>query len=199
MKERGPEHRLGSRSSRNTHSPLPGSRTQPHHTDHCAPADPVQLSRAFPLNAMPLSSLSRVSAFRCLRSAGNTASCAHLLLGAKWPFCHTRNFSSAAHTGLIPKEIRPHFTFWPDFFSRSEQKTLLSAALLKLDSMDSVKTRRRRTKARPPLREDDENLQHLFAPDDLYDFHEVRMSSLVVCNSKTLSLRGPLRRRHPPL
>lgn len=73
----------------------------------------------------------------------------------------------------LPQHIAPFFTFWPSYFSGDEQRLLLSAALQRLDSMDSVKMRRRRAKHQLPLDETGD-IQRIFAPDSMYDFHEVR-------------------------
>lgn len=72
------------------------------------------------------------------------------------------------------------FTFFPQFFSRKEQRLLLSASLKVLDSSDTRLTRRRRAdffKYKLPQSNDTDPME-LFAPDDLYHFQEVSFKAL---------------------
>ena len=64
------------------------------------------------------------------------------------------------------------FAFYPNFFSVSEQRVLLSAALQKLDMGESARTRRRqRGFARPDP--STASVEDLSLPDDYYTFEEV--------------------------
>lgn len=70
------------------------------------------------------------------------------------------------------------FTFLPGFFSLAEQRVLLTAALQKLDALESIQNRRRRKAlfrtARPTLLPNASNpLQDVFLPDEYYEFEEV--------------------------
>ncbi|KAG2020445.1 hypothetical protein CC2G_005786 [Coprinopsis cinerea AmutBmut pab1-1] len=87
--------------------------------------------------------------------------------------CARRNSSKALSFNDLPSHVAPSFSFWPTFLSLSEQKVLLSASLQKLDSMDPVPLRRRRAKvlSKAPKQHSDD-LQNIFGPDELYDFHE---------------------------
>jgi Rad3-related DNA helicase len=72
------------------------------------------------------------------------------------------------------------FTFFPQFFSKKEQRLLLSASLKILDSSDTRLTRRRRAeffKSKLP-QSNDTNPMELFAPDNLYHFQEVSLKAL---------------------
>lgn len=76
------------------------------------------------------------------------------------------------------------FTLWSNFFTLSEQRTLLAASLHKLDSMGPRKGRRLRqahfkTKFNVlPPEKGEGSLQNLFAPDWLYEFQEVSFMCL---------------------
>lgn len=73
------------------------------------------------------------------------------------------------------------FTFFPQFFSRKEQRLLLSASLKVLDSTDTRLTRRRRAdffKSKLPQSNDTDPIMEIFAPDDLYHFQEVSPKAL---------------------
>lgn len=108
------------------------------------------------------------------------------------------NTGSAATLDL-PGNLGQFFTFWPSYFSKHEQKLLLSAALQRLDSMDTVKMRRLRSKHVSNLGDTDD-IQNLFAPDDLYDFHEVHFMDQVFSErSIHTSVIGSLRQRYTPL
>lgn len=71
----------------------------------------------------------------------------------------------------------PDFTLWPNFFTPCEQQTLLTAALKKLDSMESRQFRRRRKETKLSLADpsDVASLQDLFFPEEYYDFQEVAL------------------------
>jgi hypothetical protein len=72
------------------------------------------------------------------------------------------------------------FAFFPQFFSRKEQRLLLSASLKILDSSDTRLTRRTRGeffKSKLPQSNDTDPME-LFAPDDLYPFQEVSLKAL---------------------
>ncbi|KAF7295335.1 2OG-FeII-Oxy-2 domain-containing protein [Mycena indigotica] len=87
--------------------------------------------------------------------------------------CNTRDFS----TTLLPAELRKHLTFYPNFFSGTEQRVLLEAALHKLDGMESGNHRRKRkallrgtTPRSFPTASNP--LQDLFLPDNYYEFQQ---------------------------
>lgn len=66
------------------------------------------------------------------------------------------------------------FVFLPDFFSLHEQRLLLSAALDKLDKMESRQYRRRRKEyiSGSPMRVSND-VQDVFLPDEYYCFEKV--------------------------
>ena len=83
-----------------------------------------------------------------------------------------RNFASHPYPGHA-------FTFFQQFFSREEQRLLLSASLKILDSSDTRITRRRRAdffKSKLSQSNDTDPME-LFAPDDLYHFQEVSLKA----------------------
>ncbi|KAF9458671.1 hypothetical protein BDZ94DRAFT_1270194 [Collybia nuda] len=63
------------------------------------------------------------------------------------------------------------FTLWPTYFSGPEQRILLTAALRKLDRMDSRAARQQR-KAYRLNTTCGSSLQHVFLPDAYYEFEE---------------------------
>ncbi|KAJ3982715.1 hypothetical protein F5890DRAFT_1528258 [Lentinula detonsa] len=81
-----------------------------------------------------------------------------------------RLFSLANLRGTIPSD----FHFVPDFFSVSEQRTLLSAALERLDAAGSRRFQKRRKNSRSKLNTAaaiyEAPLSELFLPDDCYEF-----------------------------
>lgn len=69
------------------------------------------------------------------------------------------------------------FTFLPNFYSPSEQRILLSAALQKLDALENRQYRRRRKEylqQNPVIGRHGTSIQDGFLPDELYCFEEVR-------------------------
>lgn len=80
----------------------------------------------------------------------------------------------SALSGLHAVSYTQDFTLWPNFLSLPEQRTLLRAALRKLDQTDSSQTRRRR-KAYASIQSvtSNQSLQDLFFPDHFYDFQKV--------------------------
>ncbi|THH14618.1 hypothetical protein EW146_g5740 [Bondarzewia mesenterica] len=87
--------------------------------------------------------------------------------------------SSAAATDL-PQD----FAFFPKFFNLAEQRTLLRAALQKLDSTESRSVRRRRKELlssrlsqRPQTSES--SIMDDFLPDDLYTFEEGHFDGVI--------------------
>ncbi|KAJ3741800.1 hypothetical protein DFH05DRAFT_1502644 [Lentinula detonsa] len=84
-----------------------------------------------------------------------------------------RLFSLANLRGTIPSD----FHFVPDFFSVSEQRTLLSAALERLDAAGSRRFQKRRKNSRSKLNTAaaiyEAPLSELFLPDDCYEFLQV--------------------------
>lgn len=79
--------------------------------------------------------------------------------------------------------LPPDFQWFPDFFSLSEQRALLTAALRKLDASESRQLRRRHKEyALNAPKDDESSVQSLFLPDELYDFQEVRLPSHISLN-----------------
>ena len=80
--------------------------------------------------------------------------------------------------------LPPDFQWYPDFFSLSEQRALLAAALRKLDATESRQARRRRKEytLKAPNDSRESSVQSPFLPDELYDFQEVRLLSHSVKN-----------------
>ncbi|KAI0780747.1 hypothetical protein BD413DRAFT_499818 [Trametes elegans] len=94
-----------------------------------------------------------------------------------------RTASRHLSTPALPRD----FAFYPNFFTEHEQRVLLSAALRKLDAMESGRLRRRR---REFLRSSglqangnpdaaNNTVQSLFLPDDLYDFQEGHFDGVI--------------------
>ncbi|OBZ75433.1 hypothetical protein A0H81_04127, partial [Grifola frondosa] len=71
-------------------------------------------------------------------------------------------------------ELPQDFTFFRDFFTIPEQRILLTAALRKLDLMDSRQLRRRRKDYSSTAVESSQSdsIQSLFLPDEYYGFEE---------------------------
>ncbi|PFH50080.1 hypothetical protein AMATHDRAFT_61899 [Amanita thiersii Skay4041] len=89
-------------------------------------------------------------------------------------FLFTRSLATLSTHGA--RQLRPHFHFWPDLFSPTEQRLLLFAALHMLDSNESRQFQRRRKRllqsneqsvSLPP-----KDVSDLFLPDQYYDFEE---------------------------
>lgn len=102
-------------------------------------------------------------------------------LTAPSPFVRTRG------TPALTPAIAGDFTFFPTYFSPQDSRTLLDAALWKLDRGDYTRRRRRRASA-PVVGEG--ALQEAFSGE--YGFEEVRrpLGALTA---------GPLRQRDPPI
>lgn len=88
----------------------------------------------------------------------------------------------AAHT-TVSEPLPSDFTLFPDFLTAAEQCTLLQACLDKLDAAESREARKRRRiylqsldAAAHPRQTD--STEDLFLPDKLYEFQEVRSSSI---------------------
>ncbi|KAL0947417.1 hypothetical protein HGRIS_013529 [Hohenbuehelia grisea] len=81
--------------------------------------------------------------------------------------------------------IAPDFNLIPDFLSPTEQRTLLSAALQKLDAQESIQFRRRRKALKLQQRKfegssDDTNcVQDMFYPDECYEFQEGHFDGVI--------------------
>jgi hypothetical protein len=82
------------------------------------------------------------------------------------------------NTLQVPALPADDFLWYPHFFDQAEQRTLLSAALRKLDSVEPRASRKRRRDFLASRRQDQskdiEDLRNTFLPDDLYHFEEVR-------------------------
>ena len=86
-------------------------------------------------------------------------------------FFHSRRvFTTIAHES---SENLPGFHFWPNYFTKEEQRTLLLACLHKLDTLDIRQVRRKRRDfwKSNPVRST-MSLLEMFAPDELYAFEE---------------------------
>ncbi|KAG2158172.1 uncharacterized protein EDB93DRAFT_1238447 [Suillus bovinus] len=64
------------------------------------------------------------------------------------------------------------FKFFPDFLSLSEQRTLLSAALTKLDSTETKQARKRRKDFLANHPQEHRVIEDIFLPDAYYNFQE---------------------------
>ncbi|TFK91230.1 hypothetical protein K466DRAFT_515722 [Polyporus arcularius HHB13444] len=83
----------------------------------------------------------------------------------------------ATSSSQLPEDFR----FYPTFFTLQEQCILLRAALKKLDSMESGKSRRRRReylRSNPP-KATAGSVQDLFLPDEYYDFQEGHFDGVI--------------------
>jgi hypothetical protein len=92
-----------------------------------------------------------------------------------------KNFSGSVVPPGLPQPLASSFKFWPTFLSIKEQQVLLRASLQRLDAMDSVPTQRKRRKhlSSCPVQPNSADLQGYFAPDELYDFHEVQLKEML--------------------
>ncbi|KAI0647232.1 hypothetical protein C8Q79DRAFT_614221 [Trametes meyenii] len=84
----------------------------------------------------------------------------------------TTSFRRLSGGASLPQD----FDFYPDFFTSQEQCVLLKAALRKLDTMESGRSRRRRRdylRTAIPANDTSGLVQAQFLPDELYDFQEV--------------------------
>ncbi|OSD08678.1 hypothetical protein PYCCODRAFT_1380442 [Trametes coccinea BRFM310] len=85
----------------------------------------------------------------------------------------------STRTAALPQD----FEFHPDFFAADEQRTLLKAALRKLDSMESGRFRRMRKeflrKSPPSSNSAEDPVQALFLPDESYDFQEGHFDGVI--------------------
>jgi hypothetical protein len=111
---------------------------------------------------------------------------------------------------LLSGTAPPDFNLFPDIFTISEQKLLLSTCLQQLDVQESRLYRRRREKlstSHPGGNYDISNANSpvaaLFLPDEYYDFQDVLPSFLIHQLSRSRVLTpgyvGTLRRRHTQL
>ncbi|KAF9001895.1 hypothetical protein BDQ17DRAFT_1244136 [Cyathus striatus] len=82
------------------------------------------------------------------------------------------------YNASAPRELFPGFKFWPSFFSFDEQKCLLDAALTKLDSMESRRSRQRR-RQHPRVINTSGSIQQMFYPDDCYEFQEGHFDGVI--------------------
>ena len=73
--------------------------------------------------------------------------------------------------------LHKDFYFASDFFNTAEQKILLKASLKNLDALGTRQMRRKRDAARQQMVDDMDDavsIQHIFLPDEYYEFEEVR-------------------------
>ena len=124
----------------------------------------VTFYRMLPLNSRAHFFLSRLSSRFSLPTLCST--------GSSKDFIGWRPYSSHAKFSGIPEHLATCFSFWPNFLSLPEQRVLLTAALQRLDSLDSARLQRKRSKLQPQD-PDPNDIQSIFAPDTLYDFAEV--------------------------
>ncbi|TFK29803.1 hypothetical protein FA15DRAFT_724744 [Coprinopsis marcescibilis] len=87
-----------------------------------------------------------------------------------------RSYSSHPKISGIPEYLATCFSFWPNFLSLSEQRLLLTAALQRMDSLDSPRAQRKRSKLKPVHSDE---IQDIFAPDALYDFAEGHFDGVI--------------------
>lgn len=65
------------------------------------------------------------------------------------------------------------FKFFPEFLSLSEQRTMLSAALFKLDSTETKHARKKRRDFLANHPQEHRVIEDIFLPDAYYNFQEV--------------------------
>ncbi|CAA7267903.1 unnamed protein product [Cyclocybe aegerita] len=96
-----------------------------------------------------------------------------------------RKFSSDA-------QIREDFYWWPTYFSRDEQRALLSASLFKLDGMENRRMRKKREAYWASLGVPNSEIIKHFAPDEMYDFAEASSLNLqgAFVQSSVVPLKG---------
>lgn len=105
-----------------------------------------------------------------------------------------RLLSSLARSGTLLSD----FHFISDFFSVSEQRTLLSAALLRLDAAGSRRFQKKRKTFIASSGNAVGPTPGTFLPDEYYEFSEVRI--LMMLSLLTLNFsEGPLRWCYPQL
>jgi alkylated DNA repair protein alkB family protein 7 len=80
-------------------------------------------------------------------------------------FVRTATTSAAA----LPEGL----TFFPEFLSLTEQRTLLCATLSKLDSTETKQTRKRRRDFLANHTQESGTIEDVFLPDAYYNFEEV--------------------------
>jgi alkylated DNA repair protein alkB family protein 7 len=80
-------------------------------------------------------------------------------------FVRTATTSAAA----LPEGL----TFFPEFLSLTEQRTLLCATLSKLDSTETKQTRKRRKDFLANHTQESGTIEDVFLPDAYYNFEEV--------------------------
>lgn len=77
-------------------------------------------------------------------------------------------------TSLAHEQYPPGFYFWPNYFTDEEQSVLIAASLYKLDGLESRQARKQRNNYWISNNVSSNDLIKLFAPDELYEFEEVR-------------------------
>ena len=121
--------------------------------------------------------LARKAACSLCSASRHSVSLSSLVTCKATAYRHILTYSTRAQRAaraILP----PDFQWFPDFFSLSEQRALLTAALRKLDAGESRLLRRRRKEyALNGPKDDGSSVQSLFLPDELYDFQEVRLPS----------------------
>lgn len=84
-------------------------------------------------------------------------------------------------------EYLPGLFFWPNYFTREEQRTLLLASLHKLDNLETQQARKRRRDFWKSISVGSQtSLLEIFAPDELYEFEEARSYQLLRSHQITL-------------
>ncbi len=107
-----------------------------------------------------------------------------------------RPLNQRRRVGLKADGYPRDFIFLPNFYSPSEQRILLSAALQRLDSLETRQYRRRRKEHLSQSLQTDSkstSIQDVFLPDEFYCFEDVRL--FYGCHILTVphfSLTGPL-------
>lgn len=85
----------------------------------------------------------------------------------------SREIHSFVQNGTKSLAAIDGFTFFPDFLSLTEQRTLLSAALSKLDSTGTKQARKRQRDFLANHPRESRGIEDVFLPEAYYDFEEV--------------------------
>ena len=89
---------------------------------------------------------------------------------------YRRSLSREIHSFVQTKSaasLPEGFKIFPEFLSLTEQRTLLSAALSKLDSTETKQARMRRRDFLGNHPQENRTIEDLFLPDAYYNFEEV--------------------------
>ncbi|PPQ77532.1 hypothetical protein CVT25_011329 [Psilocybe cyanescens] len=109
------------------------------------------------------------------------AALCRLIGSSRMGICRLLKNSGYHHHHSTVHQFPDGFSYWPNYFTNKEQRTLLSASLYKLDSSETRQSRVKRKEYWKSRSNDDQTELDppatLFAPDDMYEFQEVRTTS----------------------